>query len=176
MVAPLAAAPLAGSASPAPAPRFATVAIPQADDLDTVRRVLEVVAGGCATRASVQEVTGFTERHMQYRVHAALLLGLLAEDDEDALQLTLVGKAILDAPARSDEERSLWRQAFVTVPALAEVASDLFGPTAPKRQHLASRLSAATLMARSTAVRRASTLLAWRRRMLPRQLELFDEL
>lgn len=156
-----------------PAPRYETLTIPQADDLDTVRQVLEMVVAGHVTRPAIREATGFTERHMQYRVRAALLLGLLTDIDE-ALSITPAGRAILAAPARSDEERALWREAFVTVPALAEVAGDLFAAHPPKRAHLAARISAATLMAQSTAVRRATTLLAWRRRILPRQLSLFE--
>jgi len=160
--------------------RFDIVDIPQADDLDSVRAVVAAVAAGHLTRAAVQEATGFTERHMQYRVRAAVILGLLEEKNAELVSTELVstvrGRACLDRPARSEEERALLRQAVASVAALHDIAPRLFGAKTPKRPWIAKRLTARTLMAQSTALRRATTLLCWRRRLMPRQLSLFDEI
>ncbi len=163
--------------SPGPeatSPQFDIVDIPQADDLDTVRAVVAAVAAGHLTRAAVQEVTGYTERHMQYRVRAAVILGLLEEQDT-GLSITARGRACLDRTARSEEERALLREAVARIAALHDIAPRLFATTAPKRPWIAKRLASRTLMAQSTALRRATTLLCWRRRLMPRQLSLFDE-
>jgi len=132
------------------------------------------VAVGHHQRSAVQEMTGYTERHMQYRVRAAVILGLL-EEKGDRLALTPRGRAILDRPARSDEERALLRRSVASVEALAGIAPRLFAPRPPKRPWIAKRLAATTLMAQSTALRRATTLLCWRRRLMPRQLSLFGD-
>ncbi|MEM6791749.1 MAG: hypothetical protein AAF928_11175 [Myxococcota bacterium] len=179
-----------------PPPEFDIVDIPQADDIDAVRAVVAAVEAGHTSRGAILAATGATERHMQYRVRAAVILGMVREgtskgsteterggvhgahgdEGRPGLHATERGRAWLSHPPRSDAERSLLRAAVRGVAALRPIAAALFGPRAPRRQWLATQLRTTTLMAEATAVRRASTLLGWRRRLMSRQLSLFDDL
>ena len=98
----------------------------------------------------------------------ARLLGLL---DDGAV--TPEAQALLDTRAGFEEERLLWRAALARSLTFEQVAPDLFARVAPSREALAERIVASTAMAPSTAHRRASTLLAWHRRLASRQLDLF---
>ncbi|MCA9621687.1 MAG: hypothetical protein KC731_21840 [Myxococcales bacterium] len=154
---------------------LATTAVPQADDLDKVRATLAAVARGAKDTLAVAELTGFSLRHVEYRVRAATLLGLLTADAE-GFGLTPTAQGLLDTRPQSEEERLLWRQALAGWIALPVVAPDLFCAKGPTRDELATRIASSTGLAASTAHRRAGTLLAWRRRLVSRQLVLFDSL
>lgn len=174
----------------------ATVDIPQADDLDAVRELVRTVAEGAAgprrgarNRAELIDVTRQSPRHVQYRVRAAVLLGFLSEERcgegrpaslassagaTAALTVTPAGARWLALEPRSDEEKLLLRLHIRSMAPLASIAFDLFADRAPEKVQLAQRIEIATRMARTTAVRRAQTLLAWRRRAFARQLDLFE--
>jgi hypothetical protein len=113
--------------------------------------------------------TGFSLRHVEYRLRAARLLGLI----DEGFGVTTDGAALLTTRNGSEEERLLWRAALVRSLTFERLAPDLFARDAPSRDELAERIVANTTMAPSTARRRASTLLAWRRRLASRQLDLF---
>jgi hypothetical protein len=147
-----------------------STAVPQADDLDKVRAVIAAIAEGADNSGSVAEHTGFSLRHVEYRMRAARLLGLL----DDAGHPTRDAGSLLATPSSSEDERLLWRRAIEGNATLNELAPDLFARQPPTRTQLAERIAECTAMAQSTAMRRASTLLTWRRRLASRQLDLFD--
>lgn len=152
--------------------RLESTAVPQADDLDKVRAVVALVADGVTEATALARRTGFSLRHVEYRLRAAQSLGLVDAARTDAGP-TAEGRALLATPAGSEDERQIYRSAIARCLALEALAPDLFDRTPPSRDELASRIVASTAMAESTARRRASTLLAWRRRLASRQLDLF---
>jgi len=151
--------------------RLDSIAVPQADDLDKVRSVVAAVDRGFTETAAIADRTGFSRRHVEYRLRAARGLGMVSEGE-----VTPEGKALLATETQSEEERLAWRSALARCLTLATLAPDLFALRAPTRDELASRIVACTAMAQSTAHRRAGTLLAWRRRLASRQLDLFGGL
>ena len=53
-----------------------TLDIPQANGLETVRRVVKAIALGATTVDAVADFTTYSTRHTGYRLHAARILGL----------------------------------------------------------------------------------------------------
>ncbi|MEZ4433332.1 MAG: hypothetical protein R3F65_13065 [bacterium] len=142
-----------------------TLDIPQANDLDTVRRVLYAVSRGAKSLEAIADFTGYSHRHTQYRVHAARILALLHLEGDEAI-LTTLGERILDAEKGSQRERELYARAINACPVIQIVAPDLLGPNPPLIEELTDRLFHQSKLAPDTARRRASGLLAWRRHVL----------
>ena len=154
--------------------RLESTAVPQADDLDKVRIVVDAIAKGVTDAIALAEHTGFSLRHVEYRLRAARSLGLVATAASTmGAELTAEGRTLLATGRGSEEERLVYRTALAHCLAVEALAPDLFDLTPPSRDELASRIVASTAMAESTALRRASTLLSWRRRLASRQLDLF---
>jgi hypothetical protein len=149
--------------------------VPQADDLDKVRAVVVVATRGPMTTGDIAAETGYSVRHVEYRLRAAQLLGLL-DKQKDGFALSARGRTLLDTRPTSERERVTWRHIVEESPLLSALAPDLFATVAPTRDQLADRMLDATAISRSTALRRAGALLSWRRRLQSRQLELFPEL
>ncbi|MGK3993004.1 hypothetical protein [Sorangium sp. So ce1024] len=144
--------------------------IPQADNLANVRRALEALAAGAATREQIAEQTGISLRHVGYALAAARVLGWLGDD----ASITPAGRALLAAPAGTPDERAHLRRAIFACDVVKEVAPDLFEPAAPTTAALARRIFRFTAgIGKETARRRAQTLLAWRKQVLEQQLPLF---
>lgn len=143
-----------------------TLDIPQANDLGTVRRVVSAVRNGASTFGDVQERTGYSRRHVQYRVHAARILGWLRIEAEGALVLTAAGERLLETDEGTCDERAAFARAIEGSPQIAALAPTLLGPVPPFASDLAETIIAVTGMSPSTALRRAEGLLAWRRRVL----------
>lgn len=148
--------------------RLESTAVPQADDLDKVRAVVTAVGDGVIDPVAMAAHTGYSLRHVEYRLRAARSLGMV-----DGAEVTAEGRTLLATARGSEEERLVYRTALARCIAFETLAPDLFDRTPPSRDELASRIVASTAMAESTARRRASTLLAWRRRLASRQLDLF---
>ena len=148
--------------------------VPQADDLDKVRAVVDAVAAGARDSAEIASRTGFSTRHVEYRVRAAALLGLVRQGSV-GMEVSPAGAALLRTRITSERERLLLLRAIDDSATLKSLAPDLNDEPPPSLEVLAERIEVATGLARSTAQRRASTLLTWRRRLRSPQLSLFDD-
>lgn len=144
-------------------PRVPGPAIPQADSLLRVRRLVEAVANGHAeSMRSAGVASGLSERHAAYYGSAALeTLGLL-EDQGRRLQLSALGHQLLQAPSASDRERAVLRYAIERSPVVQVVAPDLLASARPDASAIALRIHRAAGLGDQTALRRAKSLLAWR--------------
>ena len=138
-----------------------TLDVPQANDLATVRAVVYAVRKGNLSREQLAEFTGFSKRHVRYRVHAARVLGLI-DLESDLASITPLGGRLLAARVKSDEARQVWRDAIERSPILQVLAPDLLAQRGPDAETLTERICAATGASASTARRRASGLLRWR--------------
>jgi predicted amidohydrolase YtcJ len=152
-------------------PRLATGDIPQADDLPRVRRVLEaLVASGRAAEpgpgdtAALAAATGVAARHVSYALAAARVLGWL----DAGFALTPAGQSLLATLAGSPDEHRLLVEAVVGCPVLETLGVDLLGPVEPRASELCALIQRASELSESTAMRRATSLLAWRRQLLER--------
>jgi hypothetical protein len=54
-----------------------SVDIPQADDLATIRRVVEAASRVGPGMPELEVETGYSDRHIRYRIQAARTIGLL---------------------------------------------------------------------------------------------------
>ena len=142
-----------------------TLDIPQANALDTVRRVIKVVAIGATSTESVADFTQFSSRHANYRIHAARILGLLHAEG-DRLSITPRGERLLETEPYSSKERSLFFAAIESSAVIQILAPDLLTLCPPTRDELAERLFSNSKLSRETADRRANGLLTWRKYVL----------
>jgi len=135
--------------------------VPQAYSLNLVREVIDALASGDATPADVAATTGFTMRHVQYRLHAARILGL-AKFVRNFATLTEKGIALSRTGRDSPDERRAFEAAIKESAVMSAIAPNLLGNRAPDVNKLALRLEKKTGLSPSTARRRASSLLTWR--------------
>jgi hypothetical protein len=143
--------------------RLSPADVPQANNLERVRKVVAVIASGVSEARKISEATGISLRHVAYAVRAAETLGLLANDDE----LTDAGVALLGTEPESLKERAELRGAVLRSRVIRVLVPELLHANAPGRDELADRiLREVEGLSRATAVRRAGTLLSWRAQLL----------
>ncbi|MGE4053980.1 MAG: hypothetical protein AB7F99_04200, partial [Vicinamibacterales bacterium] len=84
--------------------KLKTSDVPQADKLGLVRRLLEAIATAPNVPVKVlAEQTGFSERHVRYRMQAARVLGFLPAEGEHVV--TSRAKRLLATAPNSPEEK-----------------------------------------------------------------------
>lgn len=165
--------------------------LPQASRLPRVRALLAAIAAGHdRDLRAAGEAIGLSARHAHYYGLAATdTLGLAtlapatlapatpapateAVTTQGArLELTALGRALLATRERSQDERTVWRQAILDSVSVTSIAPDLLDEDGPTAVALTQRMIHAGLSP-ATARRRASTLLSWRRYALSRQTAL----
>jgi hypothetical protein len=135
--------------------------VPQADDLETVFRVVELTAAGVELTPLL---LGIVERQIDYYSHAAKVLGFLDKDGEPTpigrRCLALRGTERLSCAA-AQFERSTCGAAWMRWARKSTLAAV---PAESAEQFLMS----ATELAETTARRRAMTLRAWAEKLWPR--------
>jgi len=142
-----------------------SIEIPQADSLENVRRVVETIASGSASRKDISDQTDVSLRHVDYAIHAAKSLGFLSEGNE--LSISDSGRALVGTERGGDGEREQLRAAFKANEVLQMLAPDLLEEAAPSKSALTERIQkACPELSEATATRRAQTLLAWRSQAL----------
>lgn len=139
---------------------------PQADRLDLVRSTVEAVAASLTETSQIAAHSRMALRYVQYALRAARLLELIGEDSSGKPILTDLGTRVLATPRGSDAERAVLRAALRQATALSRVTDMVLGTDEPTREDIAELLLPGGMSLR-TALRRASTLLAWRRYLLP---------
>lgn len=145
-----------------------TWAIPQTNDLDRVRRALEAVARGRQTTSAVARSMRAQPRQAAYALESARALGFL----DESRGVTRAGAALLETPRGTVTELERFRDAIASSRVVTEAIPEILDPAAsPTVDSIAARLARHGLSA-ATARRRASTLLAWRSRVIGGQLAL----
>jgi hypothetical protein len=142
--------------------KLKTSDVPQADSLPLVRRVLEAIAvspGGAVK--DLAERTGFSERHVRYRLQAARILGLLAPDG--GAELTPRAKRLLATAAGSPQEKKQLRSAVSDCDAVRLIAPNLLSLPDVDAKKLADEISRLSGLSPATAERRAVVLRSWHR-------------
>ena len=136
--------------------------VPQADDLSTVRVVVAAVESVGPRASDVAEETEYSERHVRYRLQAAVVLGLIDEAHEIAKR----GRALLDTEPGSDFERDAFMHAITESPSLRDIVPGLMDAERPPIDSIKESIQEKTGMSASTASRRARALRSWRRQVL----------
>ena len=142
-----------------------TLDIPQANALDTVRRIVKVIALGATSCEAAAALAEYSSRHTNYRIHAARILGLV-HSEGDVLSLTPKGEQLLETQPYSAKERSAFFTAIESSAVIQVLSPDLLTLCPPNRDELAERLFKNSRLSRETADRRANGLLSWRKYVL----------
>ena len=140
---------------------------PQADRLDLVRQVVEVVIDGVTDTQTVAARAQVAPRYALYCLHAARVLNLLETPEHEAPRATALGHQLAATAPGSDDEREVLRGALECSAAVGTLASLVLGESPPSVEKIADRLLDTGHVSVSTALRRARTLLCWRRYLLP---------
>lgn len=137
------------------------VDIPQADTLSTVRRLVDAVNRFAdAPVKELAEATGFSERHVRYRLATARALGLMTAN---RASLTTRGARLAKTEPGSADEKTELRRAIVACPAVQQIAPDLLTANLIEIKPLAARIVRLSGLSPATAERRAVVLRAWHR-------------
>lgn len=136
-------------------------AVPQADRLPQVRRLVLAVRDGIHHPATLLEFLAVDQRHFSYYRQACELLRLIVIKPDRTLALTATGLRLLATAEGSEAERAVFRRAIEQGP-LAYLAP-LFRGFEPTAEACAEQILSTCNLAPSTALRRARTLLLWRR-------------
>ena len=138
--------------------------IPQADNLDTVREIVEAVKNGFYTHQEICSVTDYSLRHVQYKISSAIILGFI--EKTEVIKLTQKGKLWLLKDKYSSAESKFLKQTIEKTKVYQLIGQDLFTSKRPDRTILTKRIMDHANLSESTARRRASTLIAWSNKIL----------
>ena len=137
--------------------------IPQADTLSTIRLLVDAIPKLESPSTKIlAEATGFTLRHVQYRLSAARALGLVTSKDK-GLSLTARGTRLNATAIGSAEEKAELRRPVRACPAVKQIDPDLLSRKSIDKKELADRILRVSDLSRETAIRRADVLNAWHR-------------
>ena len=106
--------------------------------------------------------TGFSERHVRYRLQAARILGFVGEDDQ-TLVLTPTGRDLLRTAEGSAEEKEHFRRAVGSCSIIRELAPNLLVGPEINLEMTAKRIAVRSGLSQATADRRAVVLRAWQK-------------
>jgi len=144
--------------------------VPQAT-LDKVRLLIDAVRSGAKTKAEIAQRTGVSDRHVDYALDGAIVLGLVNEGAA-GIELAELGRLLADSAPGSEDERASFREAMTSSAMLRTIAPSLLRVSEPTREHVAEGLRRAASLSPATAAHRAGTLLGWRRVVLSPQTKL----
>jgi len=151
--------------SAAAEPQIHSTDVPQEDNLGDVRRTVQAVADGFEDTQSIAERTHRSSRHAGYAINAAITLGWI-DAGEEKLAVLETGRKLLAEKPGSAGERALLRAAVEGAPVLLLLAPGLLAEAAPEKSVLCESIERQSGLSKSTAGRRAQTLLSWRRQLL----------
>lgn len=149
--------------------RTQTYTIPQANDLDKVVDLIQLVSDGQNSKPKIAECFEFDERQADYYANAAGYLGIVerAETSQQSeFQLTTFGKKFLNLKLRAQRTKALVEQ-MATDPFFREVfqalANNNFIDALVSAQEIASLIEKHSALSGTTPMRRASTIKNWLR-------------
>lgn len=141
-----------------------TADVPQANKLENVRQLAAAARDGVRDAAALRQLLDLDPRHLAYYRRAAIILDMV-EESRPGLAVTARGRELLATAEGSTDERACFLRAIRDARALKPFASFFLGDELPVEK-VASRLEALTGLSPSTALRRAATLVQWRKYVL----------
>ena len=142
-----------------------TIDIPQADSLTLVRQVLEAIDKQAPTVTYLSSRTGFSARHVRYRLEAARILGLVDQE----FNFTPRGHRLLETSPGTREEQIEMRRAVRNSVVVKVLALNLSSADSLDTAKTARAIVAITGMSPATAERRSKALRSWFRQVLDNQ-------
>lgn len=138
--------------------------LPQANRLDEIRVLVGLVRDHPDGLEAACRRLRLDERHMGYYLRAAMTLGLLQTKD-GRRSVTELGERLLATTMMSIDEGMVLRQAIAQSSALAPFLGYLLHGEEVSKEEIARIIQQHFAVSASTAIRRARTLGAWRRRL-----------
>jgi hypothetical protein len=132
--------------------------VPQANSLNKVCDLLALVEAGMGTPKILEAQLSLVLRELDYYKHAARILGL-ANFAEGDFSICERGKRLLQAKT-PEEKNAVLREGILSAEVFSETSA-FFGKRTPTKEELTAFLLEHTDLGRSTAARRAHTMLAW---------------
>ena len=135
--------------------------VPQAESLSAIRRVVLAIRDGAESSAALVGATGFSDRHVRYRLQAARVLGLVTSKRG----VTPRAIRLLATKPGSPSEREVWRRGVRASKTIRELAPRLLSNPQVDTEAIAKRIREKSGLAHSTAERRARVLRSWHRQL-----------
>jgi len=151
--------------------QFRTLDVPQADSLPLIRRVVEAIHVGLKTVSSISEDTGFSERHVRYRLQAARILGFLS----DEISLTAQGKRLVITNRGGSQEHRTFCDAVRSCDIARLLAPGLLDEAEINSPAVAKRMERLFGLSPATAERRTRVMRSWRRQLVGATFETKDQ-
>ena len=139
-----------------------SIDIPQANALESVRLIVHSIDLGVRRVETLSDFTGYSVRHAGYRLHAARIIGLVSMDGDEA-HITALGERLLCTDPHSEAERAVFYDAIQSSAVIQLLVPELLSLVPPSTEAIADRLFSQSKLGRTTALRRASGLMSWRR-------------
>lgn len=139
-----------------------TLDVPQADRMSNIRQLVAAVRDGIEHAGMLLELLNVDRRHFLYYRQAAVILGVIEFNARGGVLVTSLGQRLLATSEGSREERQVFGEAVGLARALRPFASFFAGEPLDLAT-LTRRLEVLTGLSRTTAERRAHTLIKWRR-------------
>lgn len=138
--------------------------LPQADRLDEIRMLVGLVRDHPDGIDVAGRRLRLDDRHMSYYLRAAVTLGLLQSTGERRI-VTELGERLLASAAMSADEMMILCQGIAQSPVLTPFHGYLLRGESMSSEELVRIIQALFGLSESTALRRAKTLIAWRKRL-----------
>ncbi len=132
--------------------------VPQANDLHTVCDLIALVNVGIEAKETLTAQLVLVSREIDYYKHAARILGFAQFEPPD-FQLTESGRRYLGV-LRSEQKRATLASAVREAEVFRELLKELQGRE-PTKENVSDFLMRRTSLNRTTARRRADTIVAW---------------
>lgn len=144
--------------------KLQSIDIPQAR-LHMVRALLDAIAAGAHTQATIIEATDASRRHVQYRLQAARVLGLVVFDGA-TVHLSSAGAELLKTRPGTTQAAAHWTSVIAGCAVLERLAPNLLADDGPDAESIYVNISAASDLSEATARRRARDIYSWRLHIL----------
>jgi hypothetical protein len=135
-----------------------SIDVPQANRLNRVCDLVALVDSGLEDKLGLTRELGLVPREIEYYKHAARILGF-AEIEEGRFSITELGHTFLKVRT-PEEKRRVLAKAIEDAVVFADLFADC-GSSRPKKGQIVSFLLDRTILNKTTAARRADTILAW---------------
>jgi predicted ATPase len=146
--------------------------VPQANSLAKAREVTRAVRDGATSVERIGEKTHLSTRHADYYLQAARVLDWIAVEG-NRWRVTDRGAELLRARPGSPAEASVFAESIRQSRTIQQLAPALLAERSPSVEAIAANIMETVGLAGATALRRAKTLLSWRKQALaPQQRQL----
>lgn len=142
---------------------------PQAT-LQGIRAVVDACARGAHTSDAIRRKARISQRHAEYAISAARLLGLVV-DAATGVCLSPAGEELAGTSKRSESEANVFSRRIASTDAIDDVAPGLLTANPPSVVDVARRMRRWAGLSLNTATHRARMLLKWREVLVNRRME-----